>query len=284
MRLFTRMILLVALAIPVCTHADELESAIKRGKPDRIRSAIAASTDLTKRYSRNQTALHIAAERGSLPAVQLLVAAGADMNAQDSNGDTPLHVAVTYGRLAVLKFLLAQGADYRLRNKANRDLDSHAERVVSEQRGLPSSGGTDPEKISRYLADTIPKLPLPRSSGIVSRSSTGSPEKSPWGETDPDDTINIDLARYSIPPEKIRAAARTILGKDGWFHLASETSREIGSYYHGSRDAEYRAEILFQGNFAKIPYLRNFDYRKDKLLKRIGKNFERELKLLSGTR
>jgi len=276
--------LLVTLAIPVCTHADELESAIKRGKPDQIRSAITASTGLNKRYSRNQTALHIAAERGSLPAVQLLVAAGADMNAQDSNGDTPLHVAVTYGRLAVLKFLLTQGADYRLRNKANRDLDSHAERVVSEQRGLPSSGGTDPERISRYLTDTIPKLPLPRSSGIVSRSSTGSPEKSPWGETDPDDTITLDLSRYSIPPENIRAAARTILNKDGWIHLASESNREVGSYYHRSRDAEYRAEILFQGNVAKISYLRNFDHRKDKVLKRIEKSFERELKSMSSAR
>jgi len=278
------MILLVTLAIPVCTHADELESAIKRGKPDRIRSAIAASTDLNKRYSRNQTALHIAAERGSLPAVQLLVAAGADMNAQDSNGDTPLHVAVTYGRLAVLKFLLAQGADYRLRNKANRDLDSHAERTVSEQRQLASSGGTDIETISRYLANTIPKLPPPRSSGIVSRSATGSLEKSPWGDTDPDDTITVDLGKYNLPLDKAREAARAALGKSGWLHLATETNREVGSFYHGKWDREYRAEILFQGNFTKISYLRGFDYRKDKLLKRIEQNFERELKLLGGTR
>lgn len=161
MRLITRMMLLVAIALPVCTHADDLESAVKRDKPDRIRSAITAGGDIHKRYSRNQTLLHIAAERGNLPAAQLLVAAGADMNAQDSNGETPMHVAVTYGRLAVLKFLLAQGADYRIRNSANRDLDSHAERTVSEQRGLPSSGGTNPEQISRYLANTIPKLPPP---------------------------------------------------------------------------------------------------------------------------
>jgi hypothetical protein len=284
MRLLTRMMLVVAIALPVCAHADDLESAVKRDKPERIRSAIAAGGDIHKRYSRNQTLLHIAAERGNLQAAQLLVAAGADMNAQDSNGETPMHVAVTYGRLAVLKFLLAQGADYRIRNKANRDLSSHAERAVNEQYGLPSSGGTNLQTISRYLANTIPKLPPPRSSGIVTNTSPGAPEKSPWGEADPDDTITVNLAKYNLAPDKARAAARLALGKDGWMLLASESGREVGSYYHRNRDAEYRVEILFQGNVARISYLRNFDHRRDKLLKRIEKNFDRELKSMSGAR
>ena len=284
MKLASRMLLVAVLIIPLYAQADELESAIKRGKPDRIRSAIAATPDLNKRYSRNQTALHIASERGNLPAVQLLVAAGADMNAQDSNGETPMHLAATYGRLAVLKFLLTQGADHRIRNKANRDLDSHAERAVSEQQSLPSSGGTNLEQITRYLANAIPKLPPPRSSGILAKTAAGSPGKSPWGETVPDDTITVDFGKYGLSPDKARAAAQAALDKSGWMHLASETDREVGSYFHRKVDREYRAEILFQGSTAKISYLRDFDARRDSSLERVAKNFERELAVMSGKR
>jgi ankyrin repeat protein len=284
MKFVTTFVLMMVFSIPICTQADELSTAVKRGKPDRIRSAIAAGGDINKRYSRNETLLHIAAERDSLPAVQLLVLAGADMNAKDNNGNTPMHVAVTYGRLAVLKFLLTRGADFRIRNGSNQDLDTHAESALTQYRTLPSSGGTDLEKISRYLANTIPKLPSPASSGIISTPSSGAPQMPSWGQADPDDTIIINLSKYSLSPDKIRAAAHKALDKGGWLHLASESNREVGSYFHRNVDKEYRAEILFEGNIAKISYLRDFDSRRSSSLKRVAKNFERELQLLRGTR
>jgi len=284
MKFAAMLVLLTAFTIPVCTQADDLASAVKRGKPERIRSAIAAGGDINKRYSRNETLLHVAAERDSLPAVQLLVLAGADMNARDSNGDTPMHVAVTYGRLATLKFLLTRGADFRIRNGAGRTLGSHAEYQISIQRQLTASGGTDMEKISRYLADIIPRLPTPPASGIVSTPSSGAPVNPSWGQANPHGTITIDIGKYSLAPEKIRVAARTALDKNGWLHLASETNREIGSFFHRNVDREYRAEILFEGNTARISYLRDFDSGRSSSLKRVAKNFERELQKLRGAR
>ena len=157
-------------------------------------------------------------------------------------------------------------------------------RRFARRKELVASGGTAPEKIYRYLANTIPKLPPPRSSGILAKTAAGTPGKSPWGETDPDDTITVDFGKYGLSPDKARAAAQAALDKSGWMHLASETNREVGSYYHRKVDREYRAEILFQGSIAKISHLRDFDARRDSSLERVAKNFERELKSMSGTR
>jgi len=271
MKTLSRLALMLTVAMVALpfAHADELESAVKRGKPDRIRAALAAGVDLNKRYSRNQTALHLAAERGYLPAVQLLVLAGADINAQDSNGDTPMHVAVTNAQKAALRFLLEYGADYRIRNSAHRDLDSHAERAVSEQRQLPT--GNTVEEISRYISKTLPTLPPPRSPKDPATMG------SRWGTTDPDDTITVTIGA-NISKDQLRNTAKSALDKDGWLHVASEPGREIGSFFDRKRDREYRAEIVLQDNAAKISYLRGFDSRHDSPLRRIRKNLERNLK------
>jgi hypothetical protein len=281
MRIAPLLILLLAVILPPAVQADALESAVKRGKPDRIRYTIAAGADVNKRYSRNQTLLHIAAARGTLPAVQVLVENGANLNAQDSNGDTPLHIAVANDRLAVLKFLLTQGADYRIRNKAGRDVVAHADIVATQLAGDAAGSGSTIDQIVKYLADTIPKLPPPGGTGATAAGAAGKPA---LGETDPEDTIVVDLGRLNITPEFARPAARAALNLGGWVHIGSEASREVGSYFHRKRDREYRAEILFQGNQAKISYLRDFSSSREKLLEKIARNFGRELEKLRQSR
>jgi len=274
----TVLILLFTLLLPQVSVADTIESAVKRAKSERVRTLLAEGADVNKRYGRNRTLLHVAAERGFVSVAELLVLNGADMNAQDSNGDTPLHVAVTNARQAMVRFLMEFGADYRIKNSNNRSVETHAERTISEQR--QSGDPVVSEKISAYITKAIGRLPPPRASGVMTKDGT---EKSRWGETDRDDTISMDLARYSgMPPEAIRKAAQYALSDGDWTYLTSEPDREIGSFFHRKKDREYRAEIRFEGNQAKISFLRGFDARGDRLLGRIESRFRRELDRSTG--
>jgi len=274
----TILILAIALLLPQTSFADEIESAVKRARSERVRTLLASGVDINKRYGRNRTLLHIAADRGNVQEAELLVLQGANMNAQDSNGDTPLHIAVTNGRYAMVQFLMEAGADYRIKNSSNRNVESHAERTISEQRQISST--VDLEKISAYITKSIRNLPPPVDGGIMPKDPAG---KSRWGDTDTGDTITIDLTRYSgVQPDALRGMARAALNGGDWMYLVSEGDRDIGSFYHRRKDREYRAEIRIQGNQARISYLRGHDARGDRLLTRVESRFRRELERTAG--
>jgi ankyrin repeat protein len=62
-------------------------------------------------YSKNETALHVAAFYGSRMAAGILLAAGADPNARNSAGNTPLHSAATGDRPDLAALLIDAGSD-----------------------------------------------------------------------------------------------------------------------------------------------------------------------------
>jgi ankyrin repeat protein len=81
--------------------------------------AQASETDIAKRDSDGQTALHKYAgyDWGSLDDVKTLIARGADVNAVDNDGFTPLHLAAMGGYADKASYLLEHGASLQVLTK-----------------------------------------------------------------------------------------------------------------------------------------------------------------------
>ena len=82
--------------------------------------AQASETDISKRDSDGQTALHkyTVYDWGSLDDVKILVSRGADVNAVDNDGYTPLHMAAMSGYPDKAKYLLEKGANLQALTKS----------------------------------------------------------------------------------------------------------------------------------------------------------------------
>jgi ankyrin repeat protein len=81
--------------------------------------AQSSETDITKRDSDGQTALHkyTVYDWGSLEDVKILVSRGADVNAVDNDGYTPLHMAAMSGYADKAGYLLENGANLQVLTK-----------------------------------------------------------------------------------------------------------------------------------------------------------------------
>ena len=87
-----------------------------KGELQKVKSLIAAGTDVNARDKDGNTPLHYAAKYGNAKVVNALIAAGAHVDARDHQGNTPLAVAVDGRRVEAIQPLTAAGADVNTRN------------------------------------------------------------------------------------------------------------------------------------------------------------------------
>jgi uncharacterized protein len=98
------------LAVAPNTTQDELLEASAAGDLSRVKTLLAAKTNVNAKDQQGYTALIVASSNGYLEVVRALPAEGADVNAEAANG-TALTIASQKGSLEVVRVLLAAGAD-----------------------------------------------------------------------------------------------------------------------------------------------------------------------------
>lgn len=95
--------------------------AASEGDIEQVRLHISNGSDVNKKDTTGDTALHYAVRYGRKDVVKLLIANGARVNERNAGGNTPLHYAALYGKKNVAELLISAGADVSAKNK-NGDL------------------------------------------------------------------------------------------------------------------------------------------------------------------
>jgi uncharacterized protein len=106
----------------------EIFKAIRSGKVQPVRDALAAGIDPNARTAAGGTLLSEALEEGHTDVARVLIDAGADVNAADEDGLRPLDVAILNAGRAAVRLLIDRGAEV---NYVRPDGDS----------GLMAAGG-----------------------------------------------------------------------------------------------------------------------------------------------
>ncbi len=132
--------------------AGALLYAVAAGRPDLVKSLLAAGANVALRYDGEQTILHFAASGSNTECLDLILAAHADIAALAANGNTPLDEAVLHGRTVNASLLLHHGADVRrVRDSDGRGVLDEA--CVKGYGGLVSvliEAGADPASRDRW--------------------------------------------------------------------------------------------------------------------------------------
>ncbi|GMF40233.1 unnamed protein product [Phytophthora fragariaefolia] len=95
-----------------------LTAAAADGRSDILELLLGSGAHVDAPNRWGETALSRAAFGGHVGAARVVLDNGADINFADEDGDTPLHVAVLSNQLEVVSLLLERGADVEARNKA----------------------------------------------------------------------------------------------------------------------------------------------------------------------
>jgi len=106
----------------------EIQIAARDGNLGRVRSLIAAGTDVDAKNHNGRTALMSAVYFQNKAVIRELLGDGADVNVQDSSGRTALMIAVMSGSIDIAKALLAAGADVKIADQHKKTVLDLAEK------------------------------------------------------------------------------------------------------------------------------------------------------------
>jgi len=142
-------------------YGTELIMAAENGDTGRVRSLLAAGSDLEARDENGLTALMWAIRERHRETAELLLAAGADVNARDLDGQTTLMWAAYEGHLDIAQALLRIGADAEGEN----DSDATAMQLAA------CSGQV--EIVELLLAETVDPTGATKAASLMSAASNG---------------------------------------------------------------------------------------------------------------
>jgi len=109
-------------SLPLSDLSDNpLFKAVREGRPDKVKAALAQGADVNVRMPSGSTPLMMAADGNHPEIVKTLLMHGADVNAKNGRNNTALIFAAVKGHAGVVRELLGKKADVRVKNIGRND-------------------------------------------------------------------------------------------------------------------------------------------------------------------